>query len=246
MATRKPPTLDEIADALAKHEQIQAGCALWWPDAVDHLRRQLRTTARNAGIWMQDAVEVGGGKFELVNTSYDKITHVQRGSEWQMLNAAGYAGQDMDCWPLLSPSGGRINERRGGASKSQQYIIMSEALRTMVNDAAEYAAQQRDAARLRRTKSREAAEAKHGQSLAYIRGLLRAADAGPDQVDGVLYDFKTDRASLGLIFIDGAIERIAGVLAAFGIEPDPPAQILTRKPEADLAVPLEKKGDSRG
>lgn len=235
MAKRRPATADEIAAALAKHDTIIAGHALEWAKAVDHLRWGLRTTPINARDWLIAATTGESHPFELVGVRFGRVYYVARGSETQTLNEAGYATEDTDSWPYLTRVGepvyGSMAGRRELFSEHAEYVVMADTLRAICKQASEAMTAVRKTAEKLQSRSREVVDKQHGASLAYIRGLLRAADADPEQIEtGSHHNFKTGTTALSLMFLGDTIDRVAEVLADFGIEPDPPAQIVTRKP----------------
>jgi len=235
MTRRKPPTADEIAAALARHDELAAGHALEWRKAVDFLRWELRTTPVNARDWLSQATTEESHPFELVGTSHGQVYYITRGQETQTLHQAGYATDDSDTWPFLTNAGepvyGKATRYRTNFSASREFVVLTDTLCKMCAQAKEAVAEQRTIARTIHAKSREVIEEKHGRSLDQIRGLLRAAGVDTDQIEtGSNHNFETGQTVLSLILLDDVIDRVAEVLSAHGIESDPPAQIVTRKP----------------
>jgi len=234
MTRRKPPTADEIAAALARHDELAAGGALEWRKTVDFLRWELRTTPANARDWLSLATAEESHPFELVGINHGKVYYVARGQGTQTIHQAGYASDDSDSWPYLTNAGEPVYgnaARRGNFSASREFVVLADTLRAMCARADEVLTQERAVANTLRASSREAVEQKYGQSLDQIRGLLRAAEIDTDQIEtGSSHNFDTGQTYLTLIFLDGAIDRVAEVLSAHGIESDPPVQIVTRKP----------------
>lgn len=232
MAARKPATAAEIVEALRTDVRLQKGEACPYGDAVEHLRTVLRTTTRTAMEWLSEATESDPHEFELIGTVGSRVTHVARGGEAILLDEAGYTTQkDKAYWPHLSATGELIREAR--TDESHDFVVMSKDLETMCAKSAKRTQTLRDQQRRLRDSSVQGAEDRHGDSLGYLRGLLKAAGVQLDQdtFNALHYQrFDGDFTTLSIHLRDGLIDAVAGVLAAHGVEPYPPSGAITLKP----------------
>lgn len=231
--TRKPATVEEIVERLKKAPGIVQGRAMLYGYAVNHLRQEFRTTSRRAGEWLNEASKVEPHEFELIGTSHGRVRYVGRGGEDMLLNTAGYSdASDETYWPQLDYAGQPVGNDPD--PEDREYVVLSKDLHAMCAKAAKHRVTALAVEENNRRAAAEGAEERHGKSLAYLRGVLKMAGVSTE-ADVFDADFRTtfDKGGhtlLNLRLRDGAIDAVADVLAAHGIEPDPPTEVVTRKP----------------
>lgn len=232
MAARKPPTVEEIVESLKQAPGIVQGRAMLFGYAVDHLRQAFRTTNRRAAEWLVMATTAEPHEFELVGTVGGRVIHIARGPESLVLNETEYTTiADTSYWPQFSFEG--IPVTKDPDQSSREYVVLSKDLQTMCDRAVEFHTAARAAQRKVNETAEAGAEERHGSSIALFRGLLKAAGIEiTNDVFSARYSRSTtaEYTALHLDLFDGDIDAVAAVLSAFGIEPDPPVQIVTRTP----------------
>lgn len=241
MAARKPATAAEIVDLLASNEWIRKGHALPYEAATRLLRQRLKTTTRKAYEWLDKATDTEPHDFELISVNDGRISYVNRGGLPVWLKDAGYAiGDSLEDWPHLSPEGDLV--RASPDTGDEDFVVLSKDLHAMCVKALELTTQAKRIQKKKHDDSVQGAEQRHGRSLSYIRGLLKAADLplsdevfsaqfkGPDRIG---------RTFLTIKATDAEIDAIAGVLAAHDVEPFPPNGAVTRKPTTPDPAPEE-------
>lgn len=232
MATRKPPTVEEIVESLKKAPGINQGRAMLYGYAVGHLRQEFRTTSKKAADWLAMATTEEPHEFELIGTVAGRVVHVARGADSQTLHEAAYTKtDDQGYWPQLSFEG--IPVTKDADTSNREYVVLSKDLQSMCDRANEFHLNARAVRQTKEAAAQAGAEARHGSSIALFRGLLKMAgiEANSDVFSAKYSEsFRGGYTALHLDLFDGNIDAVAGVLAAFGIEPDPPEQIVTRKP----------------
>jgi hypothetical protein len=217
----------EIASALRLLHRPGRAIPFW--EAVPLLAAQLGTKEPNLVSWIIEATEDPGHPFEMVGTYGGRIFHVSRGSEISiLLDEAGYGEKDQQTWPILSADGEYVRDLSEDAD-GEEFLILSDDLREMCQRHQSFVARHRAAIEHGRRLQAEGIERAHGQDLPYLRGLMKTAGIDPAELRT---DFNLDTAeiSLTLILDSAGITKVAEVLAAFGIEPHPPAEVRTRKP----------------
>jgi hypothetical protein len=230
MAARKPATAAEITAILRQNKRIATGKALPFRDALEILHAKLDVDLATASDWLSKATVDASHPFELIGSTHaGRVYDVARAPDNLNLHEAGYAGENSEMWPYLTAGGTHVSHGDEGAS-DREFVILPEALRAMCVKTEKQARLRDKAEKNNRAMEIAGAEDKHGASLAYIRGLMKMVDPDDTQVDRPLHNLKTGATSITLGFGDDAIERLAEVLAAHDIEPDPPTQMITRKP----------------
>lgn len=228
MAARKPATAAEILQAMQERWPDKSGQAIKYWAAIGGLTFQLRTIKTKVRDWLKEASQDETHPIELIGTAGGKIVHVWRGEKTLTLREAGYTDdENVETWPGLGTNG----EYQAGRSDSDadEFLISSEDLRMLVTRGVEHHRLMQEA----KGKQRELIRERHGSALAYLRGLLKLADADVNQIEtGAHYNLNRDKVTLSLMLADGQIERLADVLQAHDIEPDPPAQVVTKLPSA--------------
>jgi hypothetical protein len=230
-STRPAATAADILAVLARG--IPKGKALGYGFAINTLRRELRTSSKKAAEWLDAATREEPHEFELLGTVSGRAWHVSRGDgTFLRLDQAGYAdSSDESYWPLLTSMGVFVS--KDGDAGDREFVVLSKDLQAACKRASTFRKKTLDVHRRLAEAAEQGAEERHGQSLAYIRGLLKMAG-----IDVKVDNFRTaytksitgEYTSLNINLFDGSIDAVAEVLAANGIEPDPPTRIVTRKP----------------
>jgi hypothetical protein len=234
MVARKPATAAEIVRVLESQDRIKKGLALPYDTATRFLRIQLKTTTRRAYEWLDRATSEEPHEFELISTTTGRVTYVNRAGSPVLLNEAGYASGDYDEWPNLSPEGELVRD----STSDEDFVVLSKDLRAMCERAADLVKKAKLVKERNNAAAIEGAEERHGASIGYLRGLLKTAGIEiTDDVFSARYkdSIKGGQTILRLEVKDGAIDALASVLAAFGIEPYPPSGAVTLKPQIDVA-----------
>lgn len=236
MAPRKPVTAAEIVAVLRQNPGIQKGHALPYEAALKYLRVELHTTRRRAMAWVMAATTQQPHDFELIGCVGGRVQTVARGEGDELLDVAGYTGKtDVSFWPQLMRDG--VAVPKDPDAGNDEFVVLSKDLRAMcVRAAQRHESVMQTAQRLKDLARREA-EKRYGQSLSYLRGALVQAGLDPEKLlDAAYKNGVTGEATLVSISLkDKDIDALAKLLQAQDIEPYPPAQIVTKLPEATKA-----------
>lgn len=231
--TRTPPTAAEILAVLEKQGPIKNGKGLEYGYAIHAIRRELRTSSKKAAEWLDAATRDEPHEFELLGTVSGLAWHVSRGDgKFLRLDQAGYADTpDESYWPLMTAMGDFVS--KDGDAGNREFIVLSKDLQAACKRSSSFRQKKIEVHQKLQKDSERGADERHGQSLAYFRGLLKMAgvEVGPNTFRAAyVKSISGDYTSLNITLLDGAIDAVANVLAANDIEPDPPTQIITRKP----------------
>lgn len=232
MSARKPVSAAQILELLEQKFPTRNRYAIPVRDVVSAMRQEFHTTNRKAGEWLYAATKEEPHGFELIGTVAGRVRYVWRDSKDLLLDAAGYAGTpNVENWPQLTSQGVPVS--RDPDAAEGEFVVFSNSLRVMCKQSEEFS--ERARAVQRRLSESEIAEAEelYGSSIAHIRGLLKAAGVDLEELRARHHKSTTvlaEHTTVKITLTDKDIDAVAEVLSAFGIEPDPPTQIITRKP----------------
>lgn len=238
MASRKPPTTDEIvallADYFASGRTRPGAVAAPLDDFLKYAQAKLRTTAQNVRLWVKNIAVADAAPFRIMLTGYGVFTYQlvshpepRELRRYKYDRYFGFDGFDIDAPPSLNIFGvpGATGDDR---ADDVAFILPTATLNDMIISTSKRSDEIKAEKKAAREAELDAADAAHGEAIALLRGLLyRAGIPRTRSTLNIRYhaefddgDPSKDMATMvGIEFTGAQLDAIAPVLRDLGIEP---------------------------
>lgn len=257
MATRKPPTAGELADLLEQFlttppegSPLYGAVAAPYESFLRHVQNKLRTTTRNARLWLQNVAVADNAPFRLMRTSHGSFVRQLRSNSdpnglhlYEFAYWGGLEGFYYEAQPRLNIYGVPIDSRLNRAEEAR-FFIATAALNDMI--IATSARHDEIKAETARSKAAglDAADAAHGEGIALLRGLLHSAGIHRQEPwFEIRYDEKfahenpmvdmTTHVTINLYGLQ--LDALAPVLRELGVKPRTRKNVTTEEKPAEAS-----------
>jgi hypothetical protein len=243
MAPRTAPTPDELLALLERFltekPEVYRGAIAPRAGAVaapletflKYAQAKLRTTAQNARLWIKNIAVAEGAPFRIMRTSYGAFSwqladHPEPRNlrRYQFQNWGGFNGFEYDAVPRLDAYGVPTDSVTDRAEDGD-FILPTDALNNLILSTSKRHDEVKTQKAAERAAELDAIEAKHGEGIALLRGLMHAG--GIPRNDTTLRirqytDFPGDDPAPVFVTVDltGAqVDALAPILRELGVKP---------------------------